>query len=107
MRALSNTAWHGSGPALPGASPQGASTGAPLRQAAEAEAFRAAPLAVLGARVMLEQWQRVQAAEAAARCGDDPEEGVHAMRVALRRFRAGLRAFGDALDAATGQSTVA
>jgi CHAD domain len=54
------------------------------------------PLAVAGARVMLEQLERIEAHQAGARSGDDPED-VHRMRVATRRLRAARRVFGPAL----------
>ena len=54
------------------------------------------PLAVAGARVMLEQLERIEAHEAGARSGDDPED-IHRMRVATRRLRAARRVFGPAL----------
>jgi CHAD domain-containing protein len=57
------------------------------------------PLVVAGARVMLEQLERIEAHEAGARSGDDPED-VHRMRVATRRLRAARRVFGPALAGA-------
>jgi CHAD domain-containing protein len=54
------------------------------------------PLTVAGARVLLEQLERIEAHEAGARSGDDPED-VHRMRVATRRLRAARRVFGPAL----------
>jgi CHAD domain-containing protein len=56
-------------------------------------------LATLGARILLEQWQRALACEPGVRHGDDPED-VHKMRVALRRFRAALQVFGKTIDRA-------
>lgn len=61
-------------------------------QAAGAASFAALPLAVAGARIMLEQLERVFAHEPGVRASDDPED-VHKMRVATRRLRAARRVF--------------
>jgi CHAD domain-containing protein len=58
---------------------------------------RRVPLAVAGARVMLEQLERLLKREAGVRRGDDPED-VHQMRVASRRLRAARRVFRKALE---------
>jgi CHAD domain-containing protein len=62
----------------------------------EGQALLDLPLAVAGARVMLEQLERLAAHEAGARTGEDPED-VHRMRVATRRLRAARRVFQKAL----------
>jgi CHAD domain-containing protein len=54
------------------------------------------PLAVAGARVVLEHLERIEAHEAGARSGGDPED-VHRMRAATRRPRAARRDFGPAM----------
>jgi CHAD domain-containing protein len=75
----------------------GAPEAAPAAPAARSPKLVAdLPLAVAGARVMLEQLERIEAHEAGARSGDDPED-VHRMRVATRRLRAARRVFGPAL----------
>src|SRR5207247_10099114 len=44
-------------------------------------------------------WERALACEAGVRAGVDPED-LHKLRVALRRFRAAARVFGQAVDRA-------
>jgi CHAD domain-containing protein len=62
-------------------------------------AFGDLSVAVAGARLMLEQLDRLEAHERGARSGADPED-VHRMRVATRRLRAARRVFRGALTAA-------
>jgi CHAD domain-containing protein len=73
----------------------------PAGAAVDDRPFGELPLAVAGARVMLEQLDRIAAHEAGARTGADPED-VHRMRVATRRLRAALRVFRGALTPAAG-----
>jgi CHAD domain-containing protein len=87
-----------SAPAPPPAAPPAPGAAAPE---ADGAAFGALPLAVAGARVLLEQLTRLEAHERGARAGTDPED-VHRMRVATRRLRAALRVFRAALGAAGG-----
>jgi tetratricopeptide (TPR) repeat protein len=61
--------------------------------------FERLSLPAAGARVMLEQLQRIEAREPGARGGKDPED-VHRMRVATRRLRAARRVFREALAGA-------
>lgn len=65
-------------------------------QVANATPFAALPLAVAGARIMLEQLERIFAHEPGVRASDDPED-VHKMRVATRRLRAARRVFRKAM----------
>jgi CHAD domain-containing protein len=53
-------------------------------------------VAQLGARVIVEQLERVLRHEPGTRAGEDPED-LHKMRVATRRLRVAFRVFGDAL----------
>jgi CHAD domain-containing protein len=61
--------------------------------------FERLTLPAAGARVMLEQLERIEAHEQGARGGKDPED-VHRMRVATRRLRAARRVFREALAGA-------
>ena len=53
-------------------------------------------VAQLGARVMVEQLDRILRHEPGTRRGEDPEE-LHKMRVATRRLRVAFKVFGEAL----------
>jgi CHAD domain-containing protein len=87
----------------PPVAPPALSAAAPSADAPDANgaAFAALPLAVAGARVLLEQLTRLEAHEPGAGAGTDPED-VHRMRVATRRLRAALRVFRAAVVAARG-----
>src|SRR5262249_36721177 len=67
----------------------------------EGQALLRLPMAVAGARVMLEQVDRILAHEPGARTGEDPED-VHRMRVATRRLRAARRGLKRAMEGLVG-----
>jgi CHAD domain-containing protein len=66
-------------------------------QAQNGALFGRLSLPTAGARILLEQLERIEAHEPGARVGKDPED-VHRMRVATRRMRAARRVFRDALS---------
>jgi CHAD domain-containing protein len=77
--------------------------GPPLRSVADEPILLAAPVGRAARGIAARQLRILRENDPGTRLGEDPE-ALHDLRVAVRRLRASLRAFGDGIPAKTGES---